>query len=119
MEVMVASSSDASLEVRMSTRKCGFAGLAVAFDDAAMIIDDLGDQREHRVMPLVLVVMNGSNRCGSRSAGTPGPLSCTQTQRQRDLPRGFLRPKGGCRDDRRPSARPRHPAGRRSPRQRS
>ena len=29
-------------------------------------------------MPVGLVVTNGSNRCGSRSSGTPGPLSLTQ-----------------------------------------
>ena len=29
-------------------------------------------------MPVGLVVTNGSNRCGIKSSGTPGPLSLTQ-----------------------------------------
>ncbi len=35
--------------------------------------------------PFVLVVMNGSKRCGSRSGGTPGPLSCTQNSRGSEI----------------------------------
>ena len=53
--------------------------LRFAFDDAAVVADDLGDQRQAEArLPVGLVVTNGSNRCGSRSSGTPGPLSLTQ-----------------------------------------
>src|SRR3989442_8071973 len=40
-----------------------------------MILDTSASPRPD---PLDFVVTNGSNRCGNRSSGTPGPLSLTQ-----------------------------------------
>ena len=66
------------------TRNTVLRGSAVAVDDAAMVADDLGDQRQAEAGTVVLVVTNGSNRCDFMISAMPGPLSSTSIiERQR------------------------------------
>ena len=60
--------------------------LAVEFDDAAVVVDDLGDQRQTQAVAVGLVVTNGSNRCGRMSSGMPAPLSSTRDDQRQVRP---------------------------------
>src|SRR6185369_9129063 len=73
--MVVASSTDASLEAGIKTRnvvRLVWLSHSIMPPWSPII---LATSARPRPLPFVLVVMNGSNRCGRRSAGTPGPLS--------------------------------------------
>ena len=53
-------------------------GETVAFNDAAMIPDDLGNQSKTEASPARFGRNEGIKKFRTRSVGTPGPLSLTQ-----------------------------------------
>ncbi len=106
-QIVPGSASRAPARPGSSTRKVVRRGVRLAFDDAAMVADDLGDQARGRGRTRsALVVTNGSNRIGHHVLrARRGPLSRdAELERQRHLARELPAPRA----DARPEGRGQH-----------